>query len=280
VADEPTAAAAAPASAPSSSAPASPAPQATPETPAASSAPPTPSTPASPAPSATAAPAADKPARPDWAPESYWDPEKSAVKPEFADHYKELATFKATEDSRKLTLPATANDYPLELPTDFKVPQGLEFKIDPNNPIWSQAREFAHKSGMSADQFKQMTALYAGAQIGNEQMLKGARDAEVAKLGPAGTARVTAVESFFEAQLGSDLAKVMSTMLVTAKHVEGFEKIMAAFRNQGAGSFSQSGRSPNEATKVSPEAYAKMTYSQQKEYTAQFANPPANGRAN
>lgn len=161
-----------------------------------------------------------------------------------------MRTERALEQSRKLTLPATANDYPLELPSDFKVPQGLEFKIDPNNPIWSQARDFAHKAGMSADQFKQMTALYAGAQVANEQMLKGARDAEVAKLGPAGTARVTAVESFFEAQLGSDLAKVMSTMLVTARHVEGFEKLMASFRDQGAGSFSQNGRTPPEGNSI------------------------------
>jgi len=183
-------------------------------------------------------------------PENHWDADGAKIRPEFAEHYKELATFKATEDSRKLTLPQTANDYPLELPSDFQVPKGLEFKIDPNNPIWAQAREFAHKAGMSADQFKQMTALYAGAQVGNEQMLKTARDAEVAKLGPAGSARVTAVENFFEAQLGSELAKVMSTMLVTAKHVEGFEKLMASFRDQGAGSFSQGGRQPPETNNI------------------------------
>jgi uncharacterized protein YidB (DUF937 family) len=157
-----------------------------------------------------------------------------------------------------------------ELPKDFQVPQGLEYKIDPNNPIWAQAKEFAHKAGLSADQFKQMAGLYAGAQISNEQMLKGARDAEVGKLGPAGPARVTAVQSFLEAQLGSEHGKFMGNMLVTAQHVEGFEKLMAAFRTQGAGSFSQSGRSPNEAARLSPEQYGKLTYSEQKAYAAQF----------
>lgn len=161
------------------------------------------------------------------------------------------------------------------------MPQGLEYKIDTNNPIWAQAKEFAHKAGLSADQFKQMAGLYAGAQIGNEQMLKTVRDAEIAKLGPAGTARVTAVQSFLKAQLGDDLGGLMGgAMMATARHVEGFEKLLAAFRTQGAGSFSQGGRSPNEATKVTPEAYAKMTYTEQKNYAAQFAATPANGRAN
>lgn len=203
-------------------------------------------------------------------PESYWDAEKSAIKPEFSGHYKELATFKATEDSRKLTLPATANDYATELPKDFQLPPGLEFKIDPNNPIWAQAKDYAHKAGLSQDQFKQMVGLYAGAQISNEQMLKGARDAEVAKLGPAGSARVTAVQSFLEAQLGSDLGKFMGNMLVTAQHVQGFEQLMASFRTQGAGSFSQGGRSPNEPTKLSDAQVAKMTYSERKAYAEQF----------
>lgn len=120
-----------------------------------------------------------------------------------------------------------------------------------------------------------MAGLYAGAQIANEQMLKTARDAEVGKLGPAGSARVTAVQQFFEAQLGTELAKVMDTMLVTAKHVEAAEKLMAAFRTQGAGSFSGAHRSPNEPGRVSPEQYDKMTYSEKKDYAARFGNGAA-----
>ncbi len=161
------------------------------------------------------------------------------------------------------------------MPKDFQLPQGLEYKIDTDNPIWSQAREFAHKAGLSQDQFKQMAGLYAGAQISNAQSLKTARDAEIGKLGAAGSARVTAVQDFLSAQLGDELGKVMGTMLVTAKHVEGFEKLLASFRNQGAGSFSQSGRSPNEPSKVSDEQYSKMTYSERKEYAARFTNGAA-----
>jgi len=185
-----------------------------------------------------------------------------------------LASFKALEDSRKLTLPKSPDEYKAELPKDFQVPQGLEYKINPDDPLMAQARQLMHDidsgkvSGQAA--FEKMLALHAGGQISNAQMLKGARDAEVAKLGAAGSARVTAVQGFLEAQLGSELGKVMGNMLVTAKHVEGFEQLMAAFRNQGAGSFSQGGRSPNEPTRVSPEQYAKMTYSEKVEYAKRF----------
>jgi hypothetical protein len=190
-----------------------------------------------------------------------------------AQHYKDLATFKATEDSRRLTLPKTPDEYLPQLPKDFQAPQGIEYKIDANNPVMAQARQLMHDidtgkvSGQAA--FEKMLSLHAANEIGTVQTLKAARDAEVGKLGPAGPARVTAVEGFLNAQLGEADGKIMSTMLVTAKHVEGFERLMAAFRNQGSGSF-QPARAPSEPARVSPEQYAKMTYSEKKEYAEQF----------
>lgn len=219
-----------------------------------------------PSPSTTAA---AKPERPAWAPESYWDADGGRVKAEFGDHYKDLATFKATEDSRRLTLPKTPEGYQAQLPKDFQAPQGVEFKIDNNNPIWSQARQLMHDidtgkvSGQAA--FEKMIALHAANEISTVQNLKTARDAEVSKLGPAGSARVTAVQSFLNAQLGEPLGGFMGNMLVTAQHVEGFEKLMASFRNQGAGTFSPS-RAPSEPAKISPEQYNKMTYTEKLEY--------------
>ena len=140
-----------------------------------------------------------------------------------------------------------------------------------------QARNFAKEAGLSQDQFSKLLSLNAANQIGTAAMLKSARDAEVTKLGAAGSARVTAVENFIQAQLGDDLGKAMKGMLVTAKHVEGFEKLMAAFRSQGAGSFNQGGRQPNEPSRVDDKAYDNMSYSEKKNYAAAHQ---ANGRGN
>lgn len=167
------------------------------------------------------------------------------------------------------------------MPKDFVPPPGIEFKFDEQNPILTQARQLMHDidtgklSGQAA--FEKMLSLQAANEVGNVQNLKTARDAEVAKLGATGSARVTAVQNFLNAQLGEGDGKFMSNMLVTAKHVEGFERLMAAFRNQGSGSF-QPPRAPSEPPKVTNEQYAKMTYSEQKEYAAQFT--PAGGRTN
>src|SRR6516225_2825962 len=46
---------------------------------------------------------------------------------------RDLVSFKASEDSRKLTAPQKAEDFRLELPADLKMPQGVDFRIDPNN---------------------------------------------------------------------------------------------------------------------------------------------------
>lgn len=175
-------------------------------------------------------------------------------------------------------MPKTPDEYKATLPKDFQAPQGIEYKIDDANPIWSQARQLMHDidtgkvSGQAA--FEKMIALYAANEVSTVQNLKTARDAEVAKLGPTGSARVTAAQNFLNAQLGEELGTVVGGMLVTARHVEGFEKLMAAFRGQGSGAYSPS-RSPAEPARVSQEQYDKMSYSQQKEYAAQFQNGTA-----
>ena len=138
----------------------------------------------------------------------------------------------------------------------------------------AQARQLIHDidhgklSGQQA--FSKMLALHAADRIGTAQLLQSARNAELAKLGATATARVTAAQNFLNAQLGEELGKVMGTMMVTSHHVEGFEKLMASFRNQGAGSFNTSHREPNEPAKVDDATYDKMSYSEKKAYTAQF----------
>lgn len=217
-----------------------------------------------------------RPPRPDWAPESHWDAEKGALKDTYAPYAKERDIFWATEQSRLATLPGV-DQLEAKLPQDFQVPQGLEFKIDGNDPILHQLKQLVDDVsrgkvwGQAA--LERALAIHAGREIGSQQTLKGARDAEVAKLGPAGSARVTAIQEFQRATAGDDLAKHLDGGILTAKMVEGWEKILAAFRNQGAGSFSGSHRQSDEPARASPEQYAKMTYSERMAYAAKFPQP-------
>lgn len=182
---------------------------------------------------------------------------------------------KGLDDSRKLTLPADPSAYELKLPDNFVSPPGIEFKFDEKNPALQQAREFAHQNGFSQQQFSHMMALHAAAEVASTQALKTARDAEVAKLGATGSARVTAIETFLRGHLGDELAAPFRTTLVMANQVKGWEIIMGKLANGGAGAFSPA-RSPNEAPKMSDAQWSAMSYSDQKAYAERMSS--GNGR--
>lgn len=216
--------------------------------------------------------------------EQHWDAQTGKIKDEtaFAKDINDLVSFKAAEDSRKLTLPQKPEDYKLALPQDFKAPDGIEFTPNENDPILPQAKAFALKHGLSQDAFSELVGLHAAGQIATKQMIDNAKAAEVQKLGATGTARKTAVDTWLAAQLGDELGKHMSQFTYTAKQIEGFEKLIANARTQGAHSFSHQHREPSDAPgKVSDEQWNKMTFGERQAYAAKFSQPgqQANGRA-
>jgi hypothetical protein len=186
----------------------------------------------------------------------------------------------ALEKSRALNLPKTPDEYKATLPNTFKAPDGIEYKIDEANPAFHRAREFAHANGFSQEQFSSMVAIHAAVEVENIANLKTARDAEIAKLGAAAGARVTAAQNFLRGHLGDDLGLAMASMMITAKHVEGFEKLMRTFGVTAAGgSFSHSAREPADARpRMTDAEFSRLSYSQQKEYSAQFSASESSGR--
>ena len=180
----------------------------------------------------------------------------------------------ALEESRRLSLPATPEAYELKLPSEFVQPPGVEFKFDERNPVIGLARKFAHEAGLSQPQFEKMASIYAAEEVAKASMLRTAKEAELGKLGATATQRVTAITTFLRGHLGEELGQKMSTMLVTAKHVEGFEKLMQKFTVGGTGTFSHAHRDTNERPAMSDERWASMSYGERKDYAdrATFAN--------
>ena len=191
------------------------------------------------------------PARPEGIPDSYWDGEKNTLKVDPAALAKdlkerdELKTFKAAEDVRKGSLPQKADDYKVELPPDFKLPAGVEFKLDATDPAFGQLKAVAHKHGLTQSAVNELIGVYAGKTVGDEAAIATARSAEIAKLGPTAPARVDAVTNWLagmDASADKGDAKALAGMLVTARHIEAFERIINRLTTQGAASFSQSHR--------------------------------------
>jgi hypothetical protein len=175
----------------------------------------------------------------------------------------DLISTKAAEESRKLTLPASAQAYEPTLPADFVAPAGVEMKIDTQDPLFGQAQQFAHRHQLSQDQFSELLGIYGASKAEEQVFLAKARAAEAAKLGSAAQARVTAVQTFLKGQLGDELAAEVNVMLVTAGTVTALEKLMSRFSNQGGGAFSQAHRVAPDPAGTIP-GYDQMTFVQRR----------------
>jgi hypothetical protein len=178
----------------------------------------------------------------------------------------------AAEDVLKLSRPQKPDDYKVELPKDFAPPPGVEFKFNEGDPLLAQAKAAAHEMGLSQENFSKLLGIYGGAQVASAQAIKTARDAEVAKLGAAGPARVTAVTTFFKSFLGDAEGAQLSSRMFTARDVEIAEKLILKVTNQGGASYSGRGREAPEPAggRVSQEVYDKMSPAAKLDYARQF----------
>lgn len=231
------------------------------------------SAPASPTPTPTPAPATPAPAaaptsaRPTDLPEAFWDAEKNVLN---VLKVNEIATRDAAEQIRRASLPTKADDVKVELPKDFPLPQGVEFKIDPTKPEFSKLRELAVKRGLDQDTVSDLIGVYAETQVRDAAGFQTAKNAEIAKLGANGPVRVGAIETFLTGFVGEADAKALGSMMVTANIVTAFEKMVAKFSSQGAAPFSQAHRDVRPQGRVSEDEYQRMSPAQRLDYTRQF----------
>lgn len=208
-------------------------------------------------------------------PENFFDTTKNEVKgAELRAHLDELATFKAAEDSRKLTLPQTPEAYQPVLPEGFTPPVGIDFKLDVNDPIIANAKAMAHAKGMSQGDFSDFLGLYATAKLNEAVTYETAKTAALAGLGTTGPQRIDAVTRWLSANFAEGTVKPVLATMATTQHVEMFEKIISKITNGGAAPFRQTGREVDTG-KVDDAAWDKMSYAQKKEYAAKHSGQAA-----
>jgi hypothetical protein len=187
---------------------------------------------------------------------------------------RDLAAFKAAEDSRKLSTPKPG-EYQLKFNDDFVLPQGTEWKWDEANPLLGAVREFASASGMTQQTFSKLLGLHAASRINEDMAFSEARAAEVRALGDAANQRVDAVKTWLRAMAPdhfTGLARVLE-MAPSAATVRGLEALMHRYTTQGGGAFNGAHREPTIPGKVSDAEYSKMSYSERIEYASRFPQP-------
>lgn len=204
-------------------------------------------------------------------PEAHWDAQAGKVKDTFGQHLSDLTAFKAAEDVRRNALPQKPEDYKYELPKDFQAPQGLEFKFNESDPNLQAARAVAKELGISQDGFSKLLGLYAGTKVNETQAIKGAYDAEVAKLGSAGPARVSAVTQFLNGILGEDGARPLvgtkdrPGVLWTADIVKSFETLITKLASGHGSTFSHAHRDGGK-TEVDDATYNSWSHAERMNY--------------
>lgn len=215
--------------------------------------------------------AAEKPARPDYIPENFWDADKGFK----TDDFNGLVAFKAEHDANLAQVPEKPDLYEVKLPKDFKLPDGVELPegqespINADDPRISHLREFAHANQMSQSQFEGMIALGAQMDIAERASIDAALAEQAEKLGAKGKERVSAITTWLGAKIGGELAEAVAPMIFTAKQVEAFEAMMRL--NRGAVSGNPGSGRDSGKTQLSDEEYEKMSPTEKINYARQHS---------
>lgn len=198
-------------------------------------------------------------------PDDHWDSAAGKIKDEakFGEWVSGNAAAAAADASRRAQIPAP-DAYKLGTSQNFKPPEGLAFKIDDKDPLWSQARAWAHKNGLSQEAFAEAVDLVAGRDIGTAQSVKASFDGEVAKLGASGPARVDAALQWMNAMGGPKAAGLTKILKIAplAETIEAVEALMSRFTSQGVTPFSQAHRTTPADNKIP--GYEKMSFEQRR----------------
>lgn len=168
---------------------------------------------------------------------SFWDGDKNEVKLNdlIADHGN-LSKFKTESEARFKDRPESPDKYELKLPETVKLPEGAEFRFEPDSPLMKTARQLAFDSGRGQAGFEEMLGLYAQSLIDmgaeDETFAAEQYQAEMTKLGDKAKDRTDAVDSYLKANLSEDEYKALSAVTTTAAAVQAVEKLMTLSRDK------------------------------------------------
>lgn len=198
-----------------------------------------------------------KPARPEWLPEDYFDADKGAIKlDDFGKHYGEIATGAKAEVERLAAYPKKIEDLKFELPADLKLPEGVKF--DDTNPQFQAFRNFVFEKKLDPAIGTEVLGMYVREKAGEVDAINKRVDQELAKLGDNGAARIESLRTFFTGKVGADLAKSVMAGIFTEPQVKAMEKIMLAMSNQNTQE-PHGGNRDEVNTEISDEDYAKLS---------------------
>jgi hypothetical protein len=168
----------------------------------------------------------------------------------------------AQDDLRKATLPATPDEYKLELSPGAKLPGDAEYKFNAADPSLAALKNWAHAKGFDQSTLSEMLTIYATHEAQQNAVLAARSREEVAKAGVNAPQRVDAVSKWITGEMGEADAAPIKATLVTDAHLRFYEKMMQKVSSQGAASFSQSHRTAPDNNPIP--GYENMSFEQKR----------------
>lgn len=181
---------------------------------------------------ATAAPAGDvaaapAPARPEWLPEAHWDGEKGSIKlDDFGKHYAEVAKVYGEHQARVAALPKDPAGYKLELPAEFKAPEGAQIKFDESDPRVAPLRELALKYELPQQAVSELLAIDAQNVIADAVAEQARVAEEMKKLGDKASERLSALQTALKPLLSATEYAALRGMATDAAAIVAIEKLV------------------------------------------------------
>ncbi len=118
-------------------------------------------------------------------------------------------------------IPEKSENYKFS-PPEGLIPEGYDFSMKTDNPVFRKWQEKAHDMGLTPEQFNEVTAIY----VENEMSLLPDPNAELEKLGENGRARVDRVDMWLSKHLDADSYISMSNFSGEASFITAMEQII------------------------------------------------------
>jgi len=218
--------------------------------------------PAEAAPTGTAAEATPNAtsAKPDWAPDKFWNTDKNEVDVQtMAMAYQDLSgRFAKGKEALKPEIekeifanrPESPDAYEIAMPKEGPIFERLSksnlvltdkapdkpedgkyyYVFDKAGPVWNLGKTLAHKAGLSNEQFMEIAASYAEAELGKitTQRESFSKELETNRkiLGDDADKRISFVEGKVGALIGADKVKALGFNEMTAQEIQAWEEVL------------------------------------------------------
>ena len=173
-------------------------------------------------------------------PDAFWDAEKGSFKldaitgaSEAAAKYAKL-TEGAVDDPSKVDFAGLIKDLKAEDGGPLKDPYGNVIELDAASPLLQGAAKIFAENGIGKSVQSSLVRALIESQIADAKTVIEQGQAEIAKLGANGSARISAVQNFFKEKGGEPAAAIVSR-INTAAEFEALEKLVAMVTGPAAG---------------------------------------------